>query len=533
MNTSDLRVLLVDDEPLVTIGLQSSLDWQEQDCRVIGTASSAAEALEILDQTNVDIVFTDINMPGMNGIELIRKITQQEKEVAVIVLSVLDDFHHVREALRLGAVDYLLKSSITEESLREALRQAKKQIAAVRYTNPAINLEQCILSCISGHPDQLKIAEQEEFARRIGHYRILRLRIDNLFQIIPKHSEASYAAFELATMNLLRRKFREDEQVVRLTDESFLILATVKIPEELILERMKLFSRLASDILNISFSCGISGIKESLHELPIADGEARQEISRSFFNGPGYIRIYKESRKAAEAGETHNQESLLSRALEQEIRTYASTWNIDGLIAIFDEQSSEIERDRRFSEETIRSALIRILELMAVYAPLSEKNRELEQDYVLRAIMRATDYATLINAFRTFLLEVKDIVHQRVLESGYDPVSRAVDIINRTYMQNLTLQSVAEEINISPGYLSRLFTGKKGISFTQYVNFVRIEKAKILLGSGAYRVGDAAAQVGFTDHGYFSKVFRRLCDTSPEEYIKNAVRENPEEKGTE
>ncbi|NLM55669.1 MAG: response regulator, partial [Firmicutes bacterium] len=132
-----LKVLIVDDEAIVRVGLKSMIDWQAHGFELVGEARDGRGALEMIAAYRPDVVITDLRMPVLDGLELLRAINQRQYQCRVVVLSSYDDFELVREAMKLGAVDYLLKLEVEPEQLikvLEAFRSdiSEEQVAASR-----------------------------------------------------------------------------------------------------------------------------------------------------------------------------------------------------------------------------------------------------------------------------------------------------------------------------------------------------------------------------------------------------------------
>lgn len=118
------RVMLVDDEPLILAGITSMLDWESLDYKIVGKAANGADALAQMEQLQPDIVITDIKMPAMDGITLMKQAKDAWYPSAFILLTNLEEFALAKEALQLGAVDYLVKLELRAEALEEALLRA-------------------------------------------------------------------------------------------------------------------------------------------------------------------------------------------------------------------------------------------------------------------------------------------------------------------------------------------------------------------------------------------------------------------------
>lgn len=120
-----IRVLIVDDDNLVRMGLRNSLPWGKYGMVVSGVFSNGEKALEFLSENEVDLALLDLEMPGMTGLELLRNIRTDYPEVACVILTMHQDFNFVQEALRQGALDYVLKVELEPESFNEVLGRIK------------------------------------------------------------------------------------------------------------------------------------------------------------------------------------------------------------------------------------------------------------------------------------------------------------------------------------------------------------------------------------------------------------------------
>ena len=123
-----LNILIVDDEQIVRVYLQSIINWEEEECRLVGTYKNGMEALEILDKQPIDLVLTDLKMPKMNGLQLIEEIKVRNLQTSVIVLSNHSDYDLVRQAMKLGALDYYIKINLQPADVRHFLKQVREDV---------------------------------------------------------------------------------------------------------------------------------------------------------------------------------------------------------------------------------------------------------------------------------------------------------------------------------------------------------------------------------------------------------------------
>ena len=121
-------ILIIDDEPIVKIALRSILPWEEHGFSICGTASNGLEAMSLIEKHQPDVIITDLKMPEMDGLELIRTLKEKNYPGEILVLSNYEDFDSVRSALLLGAADYLLKIKISPDTLLACLNKTTEKL---------------------------------------------------------------------------------------------------------------------------------------------------------------------------------------------------------------------------------------------------------------------------------------------------------------------------------------------------------------------------------------------------------------------
>lgn len=137
-----LNLLVVDDEQIVRVYLQSILNWEEYGCQIVATCKNGLEALNLLRTVPIDLVLTDLKMPKMNGLQLIEEMKANHLDIPVIVLSNHSDYDLVRQALKLGAIDYLVKINLQVEDLTHLIKQVKEEMNNKEFANQRFKEEE-------------------------------------------------------------------------------------------------------------------------------------------------------------------------------------------------------------------------------------------------------------------------------------------------------------------------------------------------------------------------------------------------------
>ena len=131
-----IKLLIVDDEPLVQAGIRSMVNWEDLNISIVGIAANGAAAYEMIKKYEVEIVITDIKMPVMSGLALARKCVDSGMDVPVFIfLTGYEDFHYAKEALTVQAIDYLIKLELTPEALIQSLDRAIARLSELRYSS--------------------------------------------------------------------------------------------------------------------------------------------------------------------------------------------------------------------------------------------------------------------------------------------------------------------------------------------------------------------------------------------------------------
>jgi two-component system, response regulator YesN len=494
-----MNILIADDEPLVRKGIISALKElrEEFDIGSIFECHNGAGAMERLRVSPIDIVFTDILMPDVDGIELLRWIQEQELPCRSIVLSCHDDYGYVRGAFQHSALDYVLKYDIDEDTIRSLLRRvATGQTAEApvldpgagtvspvppRLTLPSETLPTWVVCLeLSQEPDSTAVRELFEALGR------------------PATSSGTMDCVVVSQQGATLVLAYQSEVAVTLSELASEYRKTLKggpISEPAVL------------------GIGLSGVFAGSEHLGAAVRSAEKSLQQRFYGGPGDV-------FGPEAGgRSCDGEREAATLLEWKARFIRDlSTGEPSLVAHWLENFEQEARRRRFEPQAVRRFLGDSLDLLEVF--LAERRERL--DPALKSRLRATideePYLVTIGAYLRSALVGNLSAHRRPFPDtvGNTGVRRALEIIHADYCSpGLSLSSVAEELHYSPSYLSRAFAKEMGTPLVTYINNLRLDDARRLLREGAYYVYEVAELVGFSSYNYFSKLYSRRFGSSP------------------
>ncbi|TBL78971.1 response regulator [Paenibacillus thalictri] len=536
-----LKVLIVDDQAVSRTDLKTMLDWENCGFYIYGEAHNGIYAMQLMEKEVPDIVITDINMPGMNGLGLIELLERDYPQVRIVVLSAYDDFEFVRQSMKRGAMDYVLKHRLNAPLLLELLKAAENSILMYRNERDKQHEMVQVLTIRKNMQRQELIKKLLEGslpdrADALGQIRMLDVAMDT--------ENLMVAAAEIDDFPFIEEKFSSKE--IDVLVQTFLDISCEMLSDwdksvispmgggkfAIILSmgrnhsRMYIYNqlytflnRIRSEIkkyLNMTASFGVSDVCRDIMQLHQAYNEAASILKDKFHKGKNGI--YIES-----AGSSKHEEGFFSLDIKDEKAIYAALKNQDfesvkRLIgSVFDKISSL----RLSSKSTLMicAELINIVNKASKDAGVDMSKLYTAGDIPYHLMQK---YEVLMD-MKTWILNLYDrlihILQQMKILSSYSEVTqRAVEYIHRNYNNDVSLQDAADYAGVSGSYISRLFKEECRMGFTEYVNHVRVEHAKRHIEQGELKLKEIVSHVGFNNYNYFFKVFKEVAGMTPLEY---------------
>lgn len=534
-----IKILIADDEPLVRIGVKSSIDWEANGFELIAEASNGEQALRLVDELLPEIVITDIKMPVMDGIELIREIKQKYPHILCLVLSCHDDYEYVREAMKLGAEDYFLKTHMVPDSILKVIGGLKGKLDSNR--EKAINEsknKRILGECISILTDNFikdlisdLFVSRQELEEKLklynlgcmeSKYALLVLQIDDFRNVKKKYVEKDEKLLQFSIKNMLEELYGRVFGFRMFIDnsEEYIICWPVdsgavpgKAAEQLVSVAQKAV-RIIKDYLNISISVGISLTHKGLAEIKDAYGECKQALKFKFFRGKGCIVAYSDIRRVT----TVSKLEIIDEALENELKLAVKALDCEAVSGILNCIENKVLNCGFFVDEKfVRKVYINLIEAFNVC--LREENMGVKEDTdPYRQVLDAEDIGEIGLIAGDYFKESISRVLKLSEDKNRFCINQALEYINSYYDREISLQFIGEKVGLNPSYFSRFFKKETGESFIDYLTRVRIERSKQLLSRGM-KAFDVAEKVGYPNYTYFSKLFKKVVGVNPSDYV--------------
>lgn len=498
------KMLIVDDEKIERDCIRYLIESSPLNLEM-REVSDTEQALQILRDWPADILFTDVQMPSSSGLELAREARQFLPNLKTIIFSGHAEFEYAREAVTLGAENYILKPVVPKE-LERTLTKVIRELDEAYDTELRQNQQQTYLlqyalqQCINGNYSPEKFSP--EITGALGNFRQLIL-LDFSVPFLSGNYTVLYDG--------LRTCLNLDMETLSLSPTQALLFLRHSCPDSYALAQ-----DLHQYILrNFQTDCCVSVSRPvaRYQELPDAYTDAEQQIEQRFWNSDNHIFAYDHPVPAPEVSPQASDEELLSvirRSLSAKDAASLRK-NLGLLFEKYAVPSNQSQIYVKFFFSNLVTALYPYLprETSGSETPPLERlitELYLQQDIsrIIRTVQSLADsvlqaYETCDSGVRREILEVKDY-------------------IARHYSGNLSVELLASIVYLTPDYLSRLFKKSTKVSLSQYIRQVRMEKASELLLTTNRKVIDIGTEVGYPNYSYFCQSFREYYGKSPEKY---------------
>ncbi len=503
------RVMIIDDEPIVLEGMRM-FSWKDENCILVGEARDGSEGLALAKKLMPDIVFTDIKMPGMNGLEFADAFHEIRRETLIVVFTGYSEFSYAQKALRIGVFDFLVKP-VSVDALRTVLKKASDFLNARR-------MEGRRTQELTDTVKRMKSAVQEQLLSdalrgifkfdkhtisagdmNIGSFVVAAVSGDGqkkletyvlrdiLLEIVKKANECNLLRFEFERYILLFCFPRE-------TESEHCRRYVLQTLEETQLSVWKTF--------NFSFSAGISLADDDIFCLSQLKRQAVQVLRSNLLYGKNSVSLFE--RKDAVpivSSDFENQKTKMLAALQVRDDTLLVN-EFEKLVTMLIMSTDSREQVC----ENIRSILVEI-------AFLTNSGSD----------MHIGDYAGKETS--DYVSEVKDellrIFHRLQVQDGEtkrDIATIVENYIKTHYAENISLTTLSELLCYNTAYLSKLIRKNCKRNFMDMLIHTRMANAKELLRTTDETVALIAAKVGYNDEGYFITAFKKRIGCSPADF---------------
>ncbi len=531
------KLLIADDEQIVIEGIQNSINWDQYDIEVVGTAKSGTEALKLAQGLRPDIIISDIKMPGLNGLELIEELKTFLPNVKVILVSAYEEFDYAKQAIRLGVNSYLskpvkkaevinevckiksfLEHKKNEEEIAERLQQRfNENLPFLRehFLNTLIrgNAVSDLETKLQTYRIDLSPFKTGVMVCKIDHFRSLRFEVaEAQVQLLMLRIIDVFKELTLQVSNSISFQGYNQEIVT-----IFNAPAGVEFP---IQEMVKLAEKIKDQVLvevGFEVSIGIGRIYSEIKDIGLAYKEAVKALNYRLVYGDNNV-LYIENVEDI-ATETYSPLLNINELLEN-IQNILYTGKIDEVHGLVDSFRQRLQSAEKIPYYYIQQLYIQLLSIILRTATeIGIGTHQITDNSDLYGtLLKIDSFSELDKWIKEIINNVCEQINIKNQLKTKHSVQKAINYIREHCQEEISLTTVAEYVRLNPTYFSRFFKEETGCSFVEYLKKLRIEKAKELLRTSNLKIYEICEALGYQSVQYFSTLFKNMVGVTPQEY---------------
>ncbi len=520
------KVLIVDDEVLLRVGLKTAINWEDAGFTVVAEAANGEQGYEQYKKHEPDVVITDIRMPKKDGLWLVEEIRKENPYIPILVLTCLDEFSYARNALKAGADDYILKAELEDEDLLGMMSGVKKKLDKMNKD------KEISRTASTSKNDMIRVlfndlvkAEFRIDANIEQRFAAIDMPLtDSKFSFVcasvyENSKQDSAGQIHQAVINLLINLF-DDKEIAYLfhivNNRYHFLLSSPKLS---ISEMKRVFisaNQGAQQYFDKALQIVFTDVFEDTAELNSRYNELLDKSDVLFYvEDPSfYLKNTRDIRF----------EHLNSFELKKK---YSQMLMIDSIMKENMEGAREFvsELYKYFKAKAAHPGSVKLFftdimnNLFSHYGQLlSEETSKLDQKQYYYEIINAASLKGACVVMEQMLFGFIDLMRQYVQNNSQLLTNQAIHYIQQNFDKKISLKDVAENLNLSKQYLCSIFKKETGENVSYYINKLRIEKAKMLLHSKDRKSKEIFEEVGYSNQQYFSKVFKKMTGMTILEY---------------
>jgi two-component system response regulator YesN len=504
-----MKVLIADDEKKVCQLIEHFVDWEALEMHLIGFAHDGESVITLINETLPDIIITDIRMPGLNGLEIIKTIKKTHPHIEFIVISGFRQFEYAQEALKSGVSNYLLKP-IDQQELSQTLTSIKRrklgQASEIKQMESLIRETQKrkrkdflldLLQQDSPLPSIQSLNEIHHFNLKPGIFQLALIKFDGLDDSLPSNqpfADKIIYALEKHVNNCYDFEclYFKKRCVIFTNSETSMAESFNNVLEELLLDQ-ECFNKID---ITLAFTDGWESFQQLMTTLN--------------------QRLIVGANRVLTA--TYPQTTFNVQPFGKKLLQWVELNNLEAMVLELTRFKKDIQTHKDLSGDNLLDSLLGMFDYFLLglkrFHPNYTPFPSLDKLDDFSSAMAVIDYVedVVLSTFKT-VLAFKE-------QEESKPITLAKTYINEHFTEPITLEEVAEIVGYSSSYFSTMFKEKAGLSFTEYVFDKRMEEAKRQLRDTNYTVAKICENVGYVDIKHFNKGFKKYTGITPKSYKK-------------
>lgn len=522
-------ILLVDDEAVAIEGLLEGIDWKGMEISQVYTANNAAQAKKRFEQDRIDLMLCDIDMPQENGLSLLEWVKENHPQVIVIFFTCYAEFSYAKQAVALGAFDYLLKPARFQEIQQVLLRgihEIQKRKSLDQFThygelwveNAAQMEEQAFWRDVlngDARREEIEVRAKNRISSHRGCWYQFFAEIKNSDTQLKRWLQRE---LDVAYSNIFQELFLQEGmefQMVSFSKSRRVVILFMKSGGEY--SRQDIMDRGSELIkaLKEHFGFSLNFYVSAAHRIELLAEQYREltEHSRNqivFQSHPVFLDDLKKTDDAVIQISQEKWKKMLADA------------GFDNMYSELEGLLKRAERDKLVTVKSLRLLYHTLMQM--IYVEFQHRNLSVERIFE-NLLMKDEESAIFVSVesfldyFQTLFLQAKTSLAFSTMPEKM--MSRINRYIEENISEELTRDQIAKMVCLSPAYLSRLYSQETGKSLSAYILEVRLRTMKNLLEQTSLSITEIAYRIGYTNLPYLCSLFRKQTGMTPMEYRKS------------
>ena len=532
-----LKVLIADDEKPIRQWFEYVINQYSSFYTIVGKAANGEEAYQMYRQYSPDIIITDILMPIINGIELIKKIASTDSRVKFLILSNYDNFQYVKEGLKSGAEDYLLKAETDDETIIKTLDKIKEKLRKEDINNSVKLVTETDLNNIKASvfrdilTNKVSPKQGNDTVSFLNFYagqviqsnmHIVALSVDNApyaSGCSDPESDISQAVLDVVNQSLYSVMGNGISYVMDIN--LYIVFFGLKASASAIgqyseeTKISELFIKLNENLRNtlgVTISFGVSSILDNLNFIKEKYQEAKSMLFLKFYTGPNSIHFFDKSYiYSTSRNELINDLKLLYKNFDVTEKNCLSC--IEKMFSIISQSMSMSKTEvTDFFQKLLDKSEETLFNTVNISSERSMYNNN----------CRDFEYLTDLHKYITKQIT---FINDKIFKHLYiysDNVNKIIDFLNQNYTKKLNINELSKHVHLNNNYISQIFKKETGQNLNNYLASLRMEKARNFLLAKKMRVKEISDKLGYNNEGHFCTSFKKYFGVSPKEMLKNS-----------
>ncbi|WP_195415717.1 response regulator [Enterocloster citroniae] len=533
-----IKIFLVEDEVVMRNGIKNNIPWEKEGLLFAGEASDGELAYPLIKKVQPDILITDIRMPFMDGLELSELVKKEFPKIKIIILSGYNEFDYAKQAIHIGVTDYLLKP-ITASKLLEAVkkvaevieREREEENMLERYRlemaeNTVLDRQRLFKDLVTSRisfKEALERGEQLGMELSASFYQLM------LFKLIPSGPSSVWSDRVLSCQEAIEERMEGRQHILVFDrgEEGWAFILTGESEQE-VERRTRDCAAGLGDLVrtykDIQFFGSIGGCVNRLGDLQQSYGQAGRAFASRFFSEMNQVVSYSEMEQvysaAGEAIDIHSVDG--SKVNRRTLEHFLKQGTVEEAVSFVEEYFQNI------GEKNYHSFMFRQYIIMDCYLcartfleelGMDMKNLPREVTDMEGTLKESHSMETLKERLVSLFKETMSLRDGQTASKYSQVLEEAMAFIRENYAkEEISLNTVASRVNISPSYFSSIFSQEMGVTFVEYLTSVRMERAKELLMCSNMKTSEIGYEVGYKDSHYFGYLFKKTVGCTPKEY---------------